>query len=66
MLIGDFVENYEVMAPFQTLLTIGHQVDAVCPDKKAGEKVRTAVHDFEGGQTHSEKPGHDFTAECHL
>jgi protease I len=61
MLVGDFVEDYEVMVPFQTLLTIGHQVDAVCPDKKAGEKVRTAVHDFEGDQTYSEKPGHNFT-----
>jgi protease I len=48
------------MVPFQTLLTIGHQVDAVCPDKQAGEKVRTAVHDFEGDQTYSEKPGHNF------
>jgi len=60
MLVGDFVEDYEVMVPFQTLLTVGHQVDAVCPGKKAGEKVRTAVHDFEGDQTYSEKPGHNF------
>ena len=60
MLVGDFVEDYEVMVPFQTLLTIGHRVDAVCPDKKAGDKVRTAVHDFEGDQTFSEKPGHNF------
>ena len=60
MLVGDFVEDYEVMVPFQTLLTIGHRVDAVCPDKKAGDKVRTAVHDFEGDQTYSEKPGHNF------
>ncbi|MBN9121314.1 MAG: DJ-1/PfpI family protein [Planctomycetes bacterium] len=60
MLVGDFVEDYEVMVPFQTLLTVGHVVDAVCPGKKAGEKVRTAVHDFEGDQTYSEKPGHNF------
>jgi protease I len=61
MLVGDFVEDYEVMVPFQTLLTVGHEVHAVCPDKKAGDKVRTAVHDFEGDQTYSEKPGHNFT-----
>ncbi len=61
MLVGDFVEDYEVMVPFQTLLTVGHQVHAVCPDKKAGDSVRTAVHDFEGDQTYSEKPGHNFS-----
>ena len=61
MLVGDFVEDYEVMVPFQTLLTVGHTVHAVCPGKKAGEKIRTAVHDFEGDQTYSEKPGHNFT-----
>jgi protease I len=61
MLVGDFVEDYEVMVPFQTLLTVGHTVHAVCPDKTAGDKVRTAVHDFEGDQTYSEKPGHNFT-----
>ncbi|HEX3358640.1 MAG TPA: DJ-1/PfpI family protein [Tepidisphaeraceae bacterium] len=60
MLVGDYVEDYEVMVPFQTLLTFGHTVHAVCPNKKAGEKVRTAVHDFEGDQTYSEKPGHNF------
>ena len=60
MLVGDFVEDYEVMVPFQTLQTVGHTVHAVCPDKAAGEKVRTAVHDFEGDQTYSEKPGHNF------
>jgi protease I len=49
------------MVPFQALQMIGHTVDAVCPDKKAGETVRTAVHDFEGDQTYSEKPGHNFT-----
>src|SRR5436305_5795152 len=61
MLVGDFVEDYEVMVPFQALLMVGHAVHAVCPGKKAGDKVRTAVHDFEGDQTYSEKPGHNFT-----
>ena len=60
MLVGDYVEDYEVMVPFQALLMVGHTVHAVCPNKKAGEKVRTAVHDFEGDQTYSEKPGHNF------
>ena len=61
MIVGDFVEDYEVMVPFQALLMVGHTVHAVCPGKKAGEKVRTAIHDFEGDQTYSEKPGHQFT-----
>jgi len=61
MLVGDYVEDYEVMVPFQMLLMVGHQVHAVCPGKKAGEQVRTAVHDFEGDQTYSEKRGHNFT-----
>ena len=61
MLVGDFVEDYEVMVPFQALQMVGHTVHAVCPDKKSGEFVRTAVHDFEGDQTYSEKPGHNFT-----
>ena len=60
MLVGDFVEDYEVMVPFQTLLAVGHKVDAVCPGKAKGDSVRTAVHDFEGDQTYSEKPGHNF------
>lgn len=60
MLVGDFVEDYEAMVPFQMLRMVGHSVDAVCPGKKAGEKVKTAVHDFEGDQTYSEKPGHNF------
>lgn len=59
-LVGDYVEDYEVMVPFQALAAVGYQVHAVCPGKKAGEKVRTAVHDFEGDQTYSEKPGHNF------
>ncbi|MDB5310015.1 MAG: ThiJ/PfpI family protein [Gemmataceae bacterium] len=60
ILVGDYVEDYEVMVPFQALLMVGHTVHAVCPGKKAGDKVRTAVHDFEGDQTYSEKRGHDF------
>ncbi len=60
MLVGDFVEDYEVMVPFQMLQMVGHEVHAVCPDKKPGDQVRTAVHDFEGDQTYSEKPGHNF------
>ena len=71
MLVGDYAEDYEVMVPFQALLMVGHTVHAVCPDKKAGEKVRTAIHDFEGDQTYSEKPGHNFVlnasfAEIHV
>jgi protease I len=61
MLVGDFGEDYEIMVPFQALQAVGHTVHAVCPDKKAGEKIRTAIHDFEGDQTYSEKRGHDFT-----
>src|SRR5215467_10928812 len=60
MLVGDYVEDYEVMVPFQALLMVGHQVDAVCPGKRSGESVRTAIHDFEGDQTYSEKRGHNF------
>lgn len=61
MLVGDYVEDYEVMVPFQALLMAGHAVHAVCPGKKAGQSVRTAIHDFEGDQTYSEKPGHNFS-----
>jgi protease I len=61
MIVGDFVEDYEVMVPFQALQMVGHRVDAVCPDKKAGESVKTAIHDFEGDQTYSEKRGHNFS-----
>ncbi len=60
MLVGDYVEDYEVMVPFQALQMVGHVVHAVCPDKQAGQSVRTAIHDFEGDQTYSEKPGHNF------
>lgn len=61
MLVGDYVEDYEVMVPFQALLMIGHTVHAVCPGKNSGECVRTAIHDFEGDQTYSEKRGHNFS-----
>ena len=61
MLVGDFAEDYEVMVPFQALQAVGHTVHAVCPGKRKGEKIRTAIHDFEGDQTYSEKRGHDFT-----
>ncbi len=60
ILVGDFVEDYEAMVPFQMLEMVGHTVHAVCPGKKAGDKVKTAIHDFEGDQTYSEKPGHNF------
>jgi len=60
MLVGDFVEDYEAMVPFQMLVMAGHRVDAVCPGRKAGDKVKTAIHDFEGDQTYSEKVGHNF------
>lgn len=61
MIVGDFVEDYEVMVPYQALLMIGHHVDVVCPNKKAKETVATAVHDFEQEQTYTEKRGHNFT-----
>src|SRR5271154_6671191 len=60
MLVGDYVEDYEVMVPFQALAMVGHEVHAVCPNKRAGDSVRTAIHDFEGDQTYSEKRGHNF------
>jgi len=61
MVVGDYGEDYEIMVPFQALQMVGHTVHAICPDKKAGEQVRTAIHDFDGAQTYSEKPGHNFT-----
>ncbi len=66
MLVGDYVEDYEVMIPFQALLMVGHTVDAVCPNKKAGDSVRTAIHDFEGDQTYSEKRGHNFALNANF
>lgn len=59
-LVGDFAEDYETMVPFQALRMIGHTVHAVCPGKQAGDKIKTAIHDFEGDQTYTEKPGHLF------
>jgi protease I len=61
MICGDYCEDYETMVPFQALLAVGHHVHAVCPNKKAGDYIKTAIHDFEGAQTYSEKPGHNFT-----
>lgn len=61
MIVGDYGEDYEIMVPFQALAMVGHTVHAVCPNKKAGDTVRTAIHDFEGDQTYSEKRGHNFT-----
>ncbi|MDR8391231.1 DJ-1/PfpI family protein [Aliifodinibius sp. S!AR15-10] len=60
-LVGDYGEDYEIMVPFQALQMVGHTVHAICPKKKSGESVKTAIHDFEGDQTYSEKPGHNFT-----
>ena len=61
LLAGDYLEDYEIMVPFQALQMVGHRVDAVCPNKRAGDVIRTAIHDFEGDQTYSEKRGHNFT-----
>jgi len=61
MLVGDYAEDYEVMVPFQALLMVGHQVDAVCPGKKAGDRCPLAIHDFDGDQTYLERPGHKFS-----
>jgi protease I len=60
MIVGDYVEDYEVMVPFQALQMVGHTVHAICPGKRSGDRVRTAIHDFEGDQTYTEKPGHNF------
>jgi protease I len=66
VLAGDFVEDYELMVPVQALQMLGHTVDVVCPDKGIGDTVRTAIHDFEGDQTYSEKPGHNFTLNANF
>jgi len=60
MLVGDFVEDYEAMVPFQILTMVGHTVHTVCPNKKVGDTVKTAVHDFIGDQTYVELTGHRF------
>ena len=61
MIAGDFTEDYEVMVPYQALLMAGVAVDVVCPEKEKGDNIKTAIHDFEGDQTYTEKPGHKFT-----
>ncbi len=66
MIVGDYVEDYEAMVPFQALTMVGHTVDTVCPNKRAGETVRACVHDFEGDQTYSEKPGHNFALNANF
>jgi protease I len=60
MIVGDFGEDYELMVPYQALEAVGHDVDTVCPEKEAGETVKTAIHDFRGDQTYLEERGHDF------
>ena len=66
MLVGDFAEDYETMVPFQALQAVGHDVEAVCPDKEAGDTVKTAIHDFRGDQTYLEERGHDFAVTATL
>jgi protease I len=66
MMCGEYGEDYETMVPFQTLLAVGYSVHAVCPDKKAGDYIMTAIHDFEGAQTYSEKPGHRFVLNANF
>ena len=60
MIVGDFGEDYEIMVPFQALQMVGHEVHAVCPEREAGESIKTAIHDFRGDQTYLEERGHDF------
>src|SRR5699024_12827928 len=64
MIVGDFGEDYEIMVPFQALQMVGHSVDAVCPGKEQGDSIKTAIHDFEGDQTYTEKPGHNFALKA--
>ncbi|WP_439026022.1 DJ-1/PfpI family protein [Haloarchaeobius sp. DT45] len=64
LLAGDFVEDYEIMVPFQALQAVGHEVHAVCPEKETDETVKTAVHDFRGDQTYMETRGHDFAVNA--
>ena len=60
MLVGDYVEDYEAMVPFQAMLSVGLSVDTLAPDRKKGDTVPTAIHDFVGDQTYRETPGHNF------
>jgi protease I len=66
LLVGDFAEDYETMVPFQALQMVGLTVHAVCPGKKAGDHIATAIHDFEGHQTYTEKPGHSFSLNANF
>jgi protease I len=61
MLVGEFSEEYEIFVFEQAMHAVGHVVHVVCPDKKAGEAIKTSLHDFEGDQTYTEKPGHFYT-----
>lgn len=60
LLVGDYVEDYEAMVPYQAMLSVGLSVDTIAPDRKKGDTVPTAVHDFVGDQTYRETPGHNF------
>ncbi|GAA0200496.1 DJ-1/PfpI family protein [Haladaptatus pallidirubidus] len=60
MIVGDYGEDYEIMVPFQALQAVGHEVDAVCPEKNGDDTIKTAIHDFRGDQTYIETRGHDF------
>jgi len=60
LIVGDYVEDYEAMVPFQAMGSVGIEVDAIAPDRKSGEVVPTAVHDFTGDQTYKELRGHNF------
>lgn len=66
LIAGDFVEDYELMVPFQALQMVGHSVSVVCPNKQSGDTIKTAIHDFEGDQTYTEKPGHLFTLNANF
>jgi len=66
IIAGDFVEDYEIMVPFQALQVLGHSVDVVCPGKIKGDSIKTAIHDFEGDQTYTEKPGHLFVLNANF
>ncbi len=66
MIVGDYVEDYEAMVPFQALQMVGHNVDTVCPEKKEGSSVKTAIHDFRGDQTYMESRGHDFKITANI
>ncbi len=60
LIVGDYVEDYEAMVPFQAMGSVGIEVHAVAPERKKGDVVPTAVHDFTGDQTYKELPGHNF------